>query len=95
MVTASTPWQGGLVAISSFGFGGSNAHCLVAGAVRAMGPPPRPPTPLLRADAGPEPVEEGTESSAPRFPSEVRSRVHALGQRKDRWAGLRGALRRC
>ena len=83
------------MAISSFGFGGSNAHCLVAGAVRPMGPPLRPLPPLLRADAGPEPVEEGTESSAPRFPSEVRSRVRVLGQRKDSWAGLRGAMRRC
>ena len=37
MVTASTPWEGGLVAISSFGFGGSNVHCLVAGRVRPKG----------------------------------------------------------
>lgn len=37
MVTAPTPWEGGLVAISSFGFGGSNVHCLVAGRVRPKG----------------------------------------------------------
>ena len=40
VVTEPTPWQGGLVAISSFGFGGSNVHALVAGVVRPKGPPP-------------------------------------------------------
>lgn len=37
MVTAPTPWEGGLVGLSSFGFGGSNVHCLVAGKVRQRG----------------------------------------------------------
>src|SRR5579875_3864905 len=42
VVTGPTPWQGGLVAISSFGFGGSNVHAIVAGCVRPRGPPPQP-----------------------------------------------------
>ena len=41
VVTAPTPWQGGIVAISSFGFGGSNVHAIIAGCVRPKGPPPR------------------------------------------------------
>ena len=41
MVTAPTPWQGGIVAISSFGFGGSNVHAIIAGCVRPKGPLPR------------------------------------------------------
>ena len=36
VVAAATPWQGGTVAISNFGFGGSNVHCLVSGRARAL-----------------------------------------------------------
>ena len=64
------PWQGGLVAISSFGFGGSNVHCLVSGAVRLAGAPPRPLPPPAALEAGEVRVEE-TESAAPLFPPEV------------------------
>ena len=32
VVTESTEWKGGLVAISNFGFGGSNVHCILGGA---------------------------------------------------------------
>ena len=59
MVTAPTPWKGGLVAISSFGFGGSNVHAIIAGCVRPQGPPPRAlrmPEPLPSAE---EAVEAG------------------------------------
>ena len=31
VVAEATPWVGGTVAISNFGFGGSNVHCLVSG----------------------------------------------------------------
>lgn len=55
MVTAPTPWKGGLVAISSFGFGGSNVHAIIAGCVRPQGPPPR----ALRA---PEPLPSTEEA---------------------------------
>ena len=34
VVAEATPWQGGTVAISNFGFGGSNVHCLVSGRAR-------------------------------------------------------------
>ena len=38
VVTEPTEWKGGLVAISNFGFGGSNVHCILgdaAGRARA------------------------------------------------------------
>ena len=73
VVTEPTPWQGGLVAISSFGFGGSNVHCLVAGAVRPAGPPPRPLPPPAPLEGGEVRVEDVTESAAPLFPPEVRA----------------------
>jgi fatty acid synthase len=57
VVTAPTPWQGGLVAISSFGFGGSNVHAIVAGCVRPRSPEPR----LLQA---PQPSEAPDEPAA-------------------------------
>ncbi|XP_063382180.1 fatty acid synthase-like [Cydia fagiglandana] len=31
MVVENTPWQGGLVAVNSFGFGGANAHVILEG----------------------------------------------------------------
>ena len=31
IVTKPTEWKGGLVAISNFGFGGSNVHCILGG----------------------------------------------------------------
>ena len=37
-MTEPTEWKGGLVAISNFGFGGSNVHCILgdaAGRARA------------------------------------------------------------
>lgn len=38
MVDKNTPWEGGLVAVNSFGFGGANAHIILeseSGPVRA------------------------------------------------------------
>ena len=32
VVIEPTEWKGGLVAISNFGFGGSNVHCILGGA---------------------------------------------------------------
>ena len=55
VVTAPTPWTGGLVAISSFGFGGSNVHAIIDGRVRPRGPPPR-------ALPKPEPIENQEEA---------------------------------
>lgn len=33
VVAQPTPWNGGLAAISNFGFGGTNVHCIVEGKV--------------------------------------------------------------
>ena len=33
VVAQPTPWNGGLAAISNFGFGGTNVHCIVKGKV--------------------------------------------------------------
>ncbi len=77
VVTGPTPWQGGLVAISSFGFGGSNVHAIIAGCVRPKGPPPRAlPVPLPAeapetVDGGATVIEEVQEEE-PLFPVEVR-----------------------
>ena len=41
------------MAISSFGFGGSNVHAIIAGCVRPQGPPPRAlpaPAPIQSAE---------------------------------------------
>ena len=38
VVTEPTPWKGGLVAISNFGFGGSNVHCIVSSAAGGSRP---------------------------------------------------------
>ncbi|KAK9904717.1 hypothetical protein WJX75_001194 [Coccomyxa subellipsoidea] len=76
VVTGPTPWQGGLVAISSFGFGGSNVHAIIAGCVRPKGPPPRAlalPAPADAAEAveGGETVIEEVKDEEPLFPPEL------------------------
>ena len=38
VVTEPAPWKGGLVAISNFGFGGSNVHCVVSSAADGSKP---------------------------------------------------------
>ena len=83
MVTAPTPWTGGLVAISSFGFGGSNVHAIIDGHVRPRGPPPRAlpkPEPLENQE---EAVEKGAtviqeiKDQEPLFPPEVNPLTHS------------------
>ena len=32
-MSENTPWEGGITAISNFGFGGTNVHCLLEGQV--------------------------------------------------------------
>ena len=79
VVTEPTPWQGGLVAISSFGFGGSNVHALVAGVVRPKGPPPLTlPIPSAMKE-GESLVEEVSEADDPLrlMPSQVLDAVRA------------------
>ncbi len=65
------------MAISSFGFGGSNVHAIIAGCVRPRGEPPRPllaPVPADAAEAieGGETVIEEVKDEEPLFPPEVR-----------------------
>lgn len=82
VVTAPTPWQGGLVAISSFGFGGSNVHAIVAGCVQPRGPDPQPlpaPAPLeaspeAAVEKGETVIEDVTEQEQ-LFPPEVSPRL--------------------
>lgn len=66
------------MAISSFGFGGSNVHAIIAGCVRPKGPPPRAlalPAPADAAEAveGGETVIEEVKDEEPLFPPEVRT----------------------
>jgi len=59
VVAEATPWQGGTVAISNFGFGGSNVHCLVSGRARAaqiLHAPPAAPGPVPAAADAPAPA---------------------------------------
>ena len=60
VVAGARPWQGGTVAISNFGFGGSNVHCLVSGRARA---PPAPPA--LPAAPSPVPASESAPAVDP------------------------------
>ena len=67
------------MAISSFGFGGSNVHAIVAGCVRPQGPPPRAlpaPAPVENPEAleGGETLIEEVADAAPLFPPEARTR---------------------
>lgn len=56
MVDRNTPWEGGLVAVNSFGFGGANAHIILEserGPVRAARPALAPaPVPRLVLASG-------------------------------------------
>lgn len=45
VVAEAVPWVGGTVAISNFGFGGTNVHCLVSGRARARAPAKALPAP--------------------------------------------------
>ena len=91
VVTAPTPWKGGLVAISSFGFGGSNVHALIAGCVRPQGPPPRAltaPQPIQSAEeaieSGGTVIEEVQEQPL-LFPPEVRTSAGHSRSRKQHY----------
>ncbi|XP_063530101.1 fatty acid synthase-like [Cydia strobilella] len=52
VVDKNTEWQGGLVAINSFGFGGSNAHIILEGGSGARPPPAAYPAPRLLLASG-------------------------------------------
>ena len=71
------------MAISSFGFGGSNVHAIIDGHVRPRGPPPRAlpkPEPLKNQE---EAVEKGAtviqeiKDQEPLFPPEVNPLTHS------------------
>ncbi|CAK0731645.1 hypothetical protein CVIRNUC_000023 [Coccomyxa viridis] len=59
VVTEPTEWKGGLVAISNFGFGGSNVHCILGGAAgRARaGLAIAPPVQDANAEEAKEPLD--------------------------------------
>ncbi|XP_063380019.1 fatty acid synthase-like [Cydia fagiglandana] len=52
VVNKNTEWQGGLVAVNSFGFGGSNAHIILEGGCGARPPPAVYPAPRLILASG-------------------------------------------
>ncbi|XP_061715319.1 fatty acid synthase-like isoform X2 [Cydia pomonella] len=52
MVVENTPWQGGLVAVNSFGFGGANAHMILEGGFGDRPPPAEYPAPRLVLASG-------------------------------------------
>ena len=74
MVAEATPWVGGTVAISNFGFGGSNVHCLVSGRARA-------PAALPAAIASPSPVPAADDVQSAGLDPEVCSSFR-LSERK-------------
>jgi acyl transferase domain-containing protein len=73
VVTGPTPWEGGLVGLSSFGFGGSNVHCLVAGRVRQRGEGTLPLQVGKPNLVGETIIEEVQEAEAIKIAPEVRS----------------------
>lgn len=100
VVTGPTPWQGGLVAISSFGFGGSNVHAIIAGCVRPKGPPPRAlpaPQPLEAPEAveGGDTVIQEVQDEEPLFPPEVIPSAGRLNSVRGISASQQFALQRC
>ncbi|XP_061706554.1 fatty acid synthase-like [Cydia pomonella] len=52
VVDKNTEWHGGLVAVNSFGFGGSNAHMILEGGCGARPPPAAYPAPRLLLASG-------------------------------------------
>ena len=59
VVTETTPYQGGYVGVSSFGFGGSNVHVIVKPS--AISSRPKAPTPLQRLVMCASRTEEGVQ----------------------------------
>ena len=72
VVAEATPWQGGTVAISNFGFGGSNVHCLVSGRARALAAP----LPAQVCAPSPVPSDEAAEPAG--LDPEVRAAYHTI-----------------
>ena len=72
VVAEATPWQGGTVAISNFGFGGSNVHCLVSGHARALAAP----LPAQVCAPSPVPSDEAAEPAG--LDPEVRAAYQLL-----------------
>lgn len=52
VVNKNWPWNGGLVAVNSFGFGGANVHVLLKSNPKPKIPSPQDPIPRLIAVSG-------------------------------------------
>lgn len=68
MVSENTPWNGGYVAVNSFGFGGANAHVILK-----SNPKPKPISPPLENGPRVVAISGRTEEAVKEFLTQVRT----------------------